>query len=234
MGRNCELIECTDNFINAFLRHDTRYVMGTMHSDMICMKKGKFDMSAGYLKLRHYLQSHDFDQNSVIQRKYFVAYEDTSVCLIYGIFKYYDMNRERRDIITFAWHMDEDEWKVSRICVTEKVFMEDISDSRVALEDERKNMYFVGTEDIIYIEAFNIKSIVYMNDCSVNLNKPMHEFEKRLPQNFVRIHRSYIVNMMHVTALKRYFVELCGNIVLPVPEKKYSQVKQIFVDRLIL
>lgn len=46
------------------------------------------------------------------------------------------------------------------------------------------------------------------------------QISESLPDNFIQIHRSYIVNMKHVTSAERTLVILDDNTRLPVSESK--------------
>ena len=50
------------------------------------------------------------------------------------------------------------------------------------------------------------------------------EVEKELPENFLRIHRSYIVNMDYVIDCHRYQVNMVKDVQLPIPVKRYAEV----------
>lgn len=41
----------------------------------------------------------------------------------------------------------------------------------------------------------------------------------------MRIHQSYLVNLEHVSRIWRFEVELDNGMTLPVPEKKYTEIK---------
>lgn len=59
---------------------------------------------------------------------------------------------------------------------------------------------------------------------SFEIKEMISDVEKELPENFLRIHRSYIVNMDYVIDCCRYQVNMEGNIQLPIPVKRYAAV----------
>jgi two-component system LytT family response regulator len=66
-------------------------------------------------------------------------------------------------------------------------------------------MYFFKVSDIVYIAAAGDYTEVHLANGRMRLAlKPLHEWEDRLPnQHFVRIHRSTLVNLEHVTDVTR-------------------------------
>ncbi|HMI08410.1 MAG TPA: LytTR family transcriptional regulator DNA-binding domain-containing protein [Flavobacterium sp.] len=61
---------------------------------------------------------------------------------------------------------------------------------------------FVNLQDIIYLKADNnTTDIKLINGKTVNAYKTLKHFEKTLPFYFLRIHKSYIVNINHVSRL---------------------------------
>lgn len=53
--------------------------------------------------------------------------------------------------------------------------------------------------------------------------------EKMVLENFIRIHRSFIVNRAHIVSVQRCFVTLKDGAKLPIPYKKYVQIKNIIL-----
>ena len=51
------------------------------------------------------------------------------------------------------------------------------------------------------------------------------EIEKKCEGALLRIHQSYLVNPEHVSRIWRFEVELDNGMTLPVPEKKYTEIK---------
>lgn len=75
---------------------------------------------------------------------------------------------------------------------------------RVCLPDQGR-MYFFRVCNIVYIAAAGDYTEVHLANGRMRLAlKPLHAWEDRLPdQHFVRIHRSTVVNLEHVTGVTR-------------------------------
>lgn len=65
----------------------------------------------------------------------------------------------------------------------------------------------IEIEDIDYIEGLKDYIKIYTNNGKNYVTKSsMKNISERLPQNFVRAHKSYIVNIKHVSALKNNMI----------------------------
>jgi two-component system LytT family response regulator len=75
---------------------------------------------------------------------------------------------------------------------------------RVVIKDGSK-IKIIPVQDIFYLEAADDYVKVHTRDGYFLKNKTMNHFEKALEtQQFVRCHRSYIVNVQHITRIDPY------------------------------
>lgn len=91
----------------------------------------------------------------------------------------------------------------------------------------------IPTTEIQYIEANGDNIKIMTNEGSFSKNKTMSFFEEQLSSNdFVRIHRSYLVNVSLVTRIDAYDKEshlavLSSGIQLPVSKSGYQRLKEL-------
>jgi len=84
--------------------------------------------------------------------------------------------------------------------------------------------------DILYFEIFSHTASLHAVDGAVfEFAKRLIDLESELPAFFVRCHRSYIVNIHHVFALKKNTVELDSTLELPVSQRRRQAVHEAFV-----
>ena len=84
---------------------------------------------------------------------------------------------------------------------------------------------------------FFAESIVFLFTSRWNIivNGTLQDFEKKYHNYLLRIHAGYIINPNCVTKIERFAVYLSDGTKLPVPEKKYTAIKQhILSDNLFL
>lgn len=63
----------------------------------------------------------------------------------------------------------------------------------------------IPIEKIAYMESLQKKTWFYANKESYKTNIPLKELQQRLPESFLRIHRSYIVNISFIDRIIRDF-----------------------------
>ncbi len=97
------------------------------------------------------------------------------------------------------------------------------------LEGE-KSLY---TDNLLYVESRKHKSLFYYMEkepVEYQLYDKLDEVEKKLKCcGFLRIHKSYLVNMKHIRKINNYKVLLDTGAELPVPRIRYHAVKEAFV-----
>lgn len=97
-------------------------------------------------------------------------------------------------------------------------------------EGERK----LYTENILYVESRKHKLIFYYMESDMinyHIYDKLDAVEQKLfGYGFLRIHKSYLVNMKHIKKISNYEVFLDTDETLPVPRTKYQSVKEAFVE----
>jgi len=92
---------------------------------------------------------------------------------------------------------------------------------------------FIKIADISFIKADGHYTQLHMNTSDFALHdKPIDKLSMLLPEQFVRIHRSYIVDINKVVALKigsgaSYQLLMQDNIEVPVSRSRYQQIKSL-------
>ena len=84
--------------------------------------------------------------------------------------------------------------------------------------------------DILYIESNGRKTVVHLKDNSFEVYKKMEEFEKELGKTFFRIHRGFLVNMLHVKSYSRTEVHMDNGDSLFISKYKYPDFTRSYMD----
>lgn len=99
------------------------------------------------------------------------------------------------------------------------------------------------TDNILYVESRGHKSFFhYMHPGTANsissqsgvvtyqIYEKLDSIEQRLSDyGFLRIHKSYLVNMKHIRRLSGYIASLDTGEELPIPRQRYQTVRELFV-----
>lgn len=100
-------------------------------------------------------------------------------------------------------------------------------DSKYLICDCKRYKHYVSLPQIVRIFAKELHCYVYMQNGEViETRKSLQEFEAELSENeFIRIHKSQIVNRAFVVGINNYKVTMSDGSVFPVPRGKYKAVK---------
>lgn len=74
--------------------------------------------------------------------------------------------------------------------------------------NSNKKFIKLNFEDILYVESIKDYIKVYLHDTSVITKDSISNFNQKLPKEFLRIHRSFIVNTNKITAFTKVDVEI--------------------------
>ncbi len=78
-----------------------------------------------------------------------------------------------------------------------------------------KKHHKVLFKDILYIESLKDYLKLHLTEGSLVTKEKISEFMEKLPDGFLRIHRSYIVNQRHITAFTATDIEI-GRMEIPI------------------
>ena len=90
----------------------------------------------------------------------------------------------------------------------------------------------INKDDILYIKGDDNISTIYMTQKrKITLSKTLKYFEDLLDNNFIRIHKSYILNLKFANKIvtkEVHFIELEDGTQLPISRRNYSKVNDVF------
>ncbi len=85
--------------------------------------------------------------------------------------------------------------------------------------------YTVDLNNVIFIESLDNNIQINLNNGeSIVIYSTLKSFLNELPPNFIRCHKSYVVNMNHITLTKPYQFILKDSTAIPIPPKKYGEI----------
>ena len=85
----------------------------------------------------------------------------------------------------------------------------------------------VPIDHITHLESFQKKTFFYTEDGQYSITQTLKELAMRLPQTFLRIHRSYIVN---TTCIERIARDFSSNLVVTLKDGTELPVSQSYVN----
>lgn len=96
----------------------------------------------------------------------------------------------------------------------------------------KKEVISINLKDINYVESNLRTIIIHCDEIKETIYKKLNEIEEILPDNFIRCHQSYIVNMEKVNILARNKFILKTGDKVPISQSKYRETKDRFLDYL--
>lgn len=119
--------------------------------------------------------------------------------------------------------------------MAKKYMEEKISDLRSkpeAIEGVDGSTRFISTSDILYAEARARYCDLTLKTGEIFSAKlSLTGFEKIADPYFVRVHRSYMVNIRYLSRIQPFEVIMRNKVRIPIPEKRFSEVREQIMIR---
>lgn len=97
---------------------------------------------------------------------------------------------------------------------------------RMIITDTSDCTRFVSRSAILYVTSDGRNSQIHCFSGNISARLSISAFMENAGDNFLLIHRCYAINLDHITLLKPYCIIMSDGSELPVPVKRYSEIKQ--------
>lgn len=88
----------------------------------------------------------------------------------------------------------------------------------------------INCDDILYIESYaRILNVHLTDDRVIETYSKLSDILNELPFNFIKIHKSYVINMDHIRSYKPNQVVLNNDATLTIGRKNIKEVKEIIM-----
>ncbi len=138
-------------------------------------------------------------------------------------------SKERFDKAIQKMKMQNGNWSLA---VAATALQTNLPLNRIVLKDNGK-IKIIPLPQVQYLEASDDYVKIFTTDGNFLKKQTMQYFEERLPQQeFIRIHRSYIVNSQTITRITphekdSHIAMLTNGAMLPVSKAGYTRLKQV-------
>lgn len=88
-----------------------------------------------------------------------------------------------------------------------------------------EDVYYMEEAEILYVEAMGRHTLWHCMSVTIEALVSLKDVETKLSENFIKIHRSYIINKMKVKKVKRCDAIMENGDEIPIPYKKYVEIK---------
>ena len=98
--------------------------------------------------------------------------------------------------------------------------------------ESREGKQYIPLNQIYYVEAREKKIFIRTKQEEYGFYDTIENMEKKLPESFLRCHRSYIVNMSKVTAVKvsQSLIEVQDDLQVPLSRSYKKMVKEYSIN----
>ncbi len=115
--------------------------------------------------------------------------------------------------------------KLSNLSVTKQLPIEDdVANDHIYVNSNKKHIK-INFEKVLFIESIKDYVRIHMKEKSVITKDSITNFETKLPDEFLRIHRSYIVNTTKITAFTKMDIEI-GEKEIPIGASYKQKVSE--------
>lgn len=90
----------------------------------------------------------------------------------------------------------------------------------------RDELFFRDEREVLYIETMHNHVIWHCVSENIMERTSFRLIENNLSTNFVKIHRCYILNILHIKHVQNYEVQMTNGDILPIPRKRYLEIKE--------
>lgn len=96
----------------------------------------------------------------------------------------------------------------------------------------RNGILSIKYRDIYYAASDKRKLTIYCDDNTYEMNMKLNELEEKLPDNFLRVHQSYLVNMDKILSITKDEIYLYNDDVIPISRSHLHDVNDAFKKHL--
>lgn len=103
------------------------------------------------------------------------------------------------------------------------------TEEKVLFVQENGEMQKVLEKNIFYIEVFSHACMIHTTEGTVETKMAINDLEKKLSEGFIRVHRSYLVNLEQIKKIGKTELFLENGKDVPLSRRKYKEVNMAFI-----
>lgn len=105
---------------------------------------------------------------------------------------------------------------------------------RVSAYVENGSLIFFEISKILFISALGKECVIQTTTGEKFVKNSISDLQKQVGDNLIAIHRSYLVNPEFIRSIRRYHITLVNGTELPVPQRKYNELRQKLMELYML
>lgn len=169
--------------------------------------------------------------SKILHNEYHIVAKNDNLIIIIGSFYIIaqsNMKRLKRELMDVTIVFNTDASKITLQHMHISNFCRD--ENKYQIKDTSERIYNLPEQEILYLEAGHNHVLWHCEHFTIETTGSMKQTEQRLSDTFFKIQRSYIINKKHISKMDRCYIEMDNGEKLPVPVKKYCNVKHSLFD----
>lgn len=246
-----EITNLSSNILIQYYKNNTQPFFDSCHEDILWMGPAKKQiirskelLLKAFEKEEHQLQFKVYDLTAT---PFHISANCTEVLLTFTVDTFWpngDSNRVYQRI-TLTWEIKKDIAQI-RVCHISNPIDYDEKDNiypmhyldnytqmtiyrnsskKISFNGVNKSILYTSPEKILYIESIGNHTNIHMTSKVFECTQRLSKISKRITNEFVRCHASYLVNPLYVQSIERFALIMSDGRRIPIPEKKYTAVK---------
>lgn len=223
-----DIISLSRSMIDQLYASDPASLLAWLHQDIIWTDTTTSHCFYGYYQVANFLSyTMERKKHEVRHLQYHIRNLENGTYIITGKYKAIQKEADRFGVcmsyqVSLVWTSIRDCPRLVHLHIS--LASPQTMACFLSLHGKKAETYRLLPEEILYIEAENVNCTVHTTSGRLSVCQSISQVEKLLPNQFLRIHRSFIINRHYVSRVYRYAVELSNHAVVPIPEKKYMSV----------
>lgn len=193
-------------------------------------------------------------------QQYSIVHTDANTCTVAGMYVAFTnpfsgqiLSETQR--VTFIWIVVKGELKIIHLHLSNTLHIQDedenfptragketyeylqkiidkqSSSNNLVFRDTQKVEHVIARLDIRYLEAEKEYTLIHCTNKSIRVTGTITKILKTLPEEFVQIHRSYVININHIKCINNCTVTLEDETVLHIPVKRFKEVRDSILNK---
>lgn len=104
---------------------------------------------------------------------------------------------------------------------------------KLLLRDIHYRIHVAAADEIMLVEARRNHCVFRTVNGEIEVYATLAGCLEKLPECFIRVHRSFIVNANYVVGFHRFTIYLCDGLTVTVPERRYRQIRKKLLEHVI-
>lgn len=116
------------------------------------------------------------------------------------------------------------------IKVMEKAIVNIHKEEKYILLQDNDEMLKLAISTIKFVEVFSHSCVIHTIEGTVETRTAISKLENELRTQFIRVHRSYLVNLEYIKKIAKTEIELEKGELVPLARRKYTEVNLAFIN----